>query len=114
MAPYQTLLVHVRHTYSAGLYSFSGTADGGWGAGGAFVDVMNAPATQKEDGVLNPLPSEFMVIQASLPEGGGLRWRGHGPRRAARRRGALCRAPRPFSAERTRRAVRRRRGGRAF
>ena len=30
---------------------------------------MNAPATQKEDGEHNPLPSEFMVLEASLPAG---------------------------------------------
>ena len=63
---YSTLLVHVGHTHAAGLYSFNGTTDAGWNAGPGFINIMNAPATQKEDGPHNPLPSEFMVLEASL------------------------------------------------
>jgi len=66
LRPYRTLLIHVGHTHAAGLYSFNGTHDGAWNAGASFLNVMNAPATQKEDGAHNPLPSEFMAAEASL------------------------------------------------
>lgn len=57
----------VGHTHSAELYSFNGTAQGPWAGGRpGFIDVINAPATQKEDGQHNPLPSEFMLIEATL------------------------------------------------
>ena len=35
-----------------------------------FIDVINAPATQKEDGPHNPLPSEFTVLEAKMLGGG--------------------------------------------
>ena len=64
---YNPLLVLVGHTHSAELYSFNGTAQGQWASGHPdFVDVVNAPATQKEDGKGNPLPSEFMVLEAAM------------------------------------------------
>lgn len=46
-------------------YAYNGTAQAPWGTRG-FVDVVNAPATQKEDGKGNPLPSEFMVLEAAM------------------------------------------------
>ena len=43
---------------------------GSWANGQAgFIDVVNAPATQKEDGNHNPLPSEFMLVAAVMGEG---------------------------------------------
>jgi hypothetical protein len=64
---YNPLLVLVGHTHSAEVYSYNGTKQAQWGKGGAgFVDVVNAPATQKEDGKGNPLPSEFMVLEAAM------------------------------------------------
>lgn len=66
VSAHNPLLVLVGHTHSAEMYSYNGTAQGKWGEGGAFVDVVNAPATQKEDGKGNPLPSEFMVLEAAM------------------------------------------------
>ena len=64
---YNPLLVLVGHTHSAEMYSYNGTAQGQWAQGRAgFVDVVNAPATQKEDGKGNPLPSEFMALEAAM------------------------------------------------
>jgi hypothetical protein len=49
------------------VYSFNGTDQGEWAAGKpGFLDVVNAPATQKEDGSHNALPSEFMVLEAGF------------------------------------------------
>jgi hypothetical protein len=71
LAPYKTLLVHVGHTHAAGLYSFNGTVDGAWNdARPGFVNVMNAPATQKEAGDHTALPSEFMVLEAAVTAAG--------------------------------------------
>ena len=67
---YKTLGVLVGHTHGASVYSFNGTHGGAWGEGAGFVDVINAPATQKEDGQHNTLPSEFMVLEASMGAGG--------------------------------------------
>lgn len=48
------------------MYSFNGTDGGAFGSTApGFIDVVNAPATQKEDGVHNPLPSEFMAVEAT-------------------------------------------------
>ena len=64
---YNPLLVLVGHTHSAEMYSYNGTAQGQWAQGRVgFVDVVNAPATQKEDGKGNPLPSEFMALEAAM------------------------------------------------
>jgi len=64
---YNPLMVIVGHTHTAEMYSYNGTAQAPWGKGGSgFVDVVNSPATQKEDGKGNPLPSEFMVLEASM------------------------------------------------
>ena len=64
---YETLAVLVGHTHGAAVYSFNGTSQGPFGstAPGA-IDVINAPATQKEDGKFNALPSEFMAVEASV------------------------------------------------
>lgn len=60
----------VGHTHTAELYSFNGTAQGPWAGGRpGFIDVINAPATQKEDGQHNPLPSEFMLLEAAVTAG---------------------------------------------
>lgn len=59
------LVLLVGHTHTAEVYSYNGTEMAPWGTKG-FVDVINAPATQKEDGKGNPLPSEFMVIEAAM------------------------------------------------
>jgi hypothetical protein len=68
---YKALAVLVGHTHGASVYSFNGTHGGAWGERGAgFIDVINAPATQKEDGKHNTLPSEFMVLEASMGAGG--------------------------------------------
>ena len=66
ISKYNPLIVLVGHTHSAEMYSYNGTAQSKWGAGGAFVDIVNAPATQKEDGKGNPLPSEFMALEAAM------------------------------------------------
>ena len=66
LSKYNPLLVLVGHTHTAEVYSYNGTQQSKWGAGGAFIDVVNAPATQKEDGKGNPLPSEFMVLEAVM------------------------------------------------
>jgi hypothetical protein len=72
LSKYNTLAVLVGHTHSAGVYSFNGTDQANefdpskLPAG--FISVINAPSTQKEDGELNPLPSEFMAMEASLPD----------------------------------------------
>jgi len=55
----------------ASVYSFNGTEGGAFGSTApGFIDVVNAPATQKEDGKHNPLPSEFMVVEAGKGAGG--------------------------------------------
>ena len=66
LSKHNPLVVLVGHTHTAETYSYNGTAQGPWGAGGAFIDVVNAPATQKEDGKGNPLPSEFIVMEAAM------------------------------------------------
>ncbi len=67
LGQHNTLLVLVGHTHTAGVYSFNGTNQGEWAAGKpGFIDVVNAPATQKEDGKHNALPSEFMVLEAGF------------------------------------------------
>jgi hypothetical protein len=67
MASYNPLAILVGHTHSAEVYSHNGTHQGIWNSGlPGFVDVINAPATQKEDGQRNALPSEFMVMEASF------------------------------------------------
>lgn len=64
---YNTLVVLVGHTHGAGVYSYNGTHQGAWEESTpGYIAVVNAPATQKEDGQHNPLPSEFMVLDASL------------------------------------------------
>lgn len=64
---YNTLAILVGHTHSAELYAFNGTTQGEWNSNKpGFINVINAPATQKEDGQKNPLPSEFMVIEAGF------------------------------------------------
>jgi hypothetical protein len=72
---YNTLAVLVGHTHSAGVYSFNGTAQANafdsTTLPAGFISVINAPATQKEDGKLNALPSEFMVLEATLPDASG-------------------------------------------
>ena len=55
----------------ASVYSFNGTEGGAFGSTApGYIDVVNAPATQKEDGKHNPLPSEFMVVEAGKGAGG--------------------------------------------
>ena len=64
---YKTLAVFVGHTHAADLYSFNGTDQGAFDdARPGFVPVVNAPATQKEDGDHNALPSEFMVADVTV------------------------------------------------
>lgn len=73
LSQYKTLAVLVGHTHGANAYSYNGSDMGAWNAGATtpgFIDVINAPATQKEDGHLNPLPSEFMVLDAAMLGGG--------------------------------------------
>lgn len=71
LAPYKTLVVHVGHTHAAGLYSFNGTSDGEWNdPRPGFINVMNAPATQKEAGDQTALPSEFMALEATVDAAG--------------------------------------------
>lgn len=68
---YNTLAVLVGHTHSAAVYSYNGTHQGVWGSNSTgYLDIINAPATQKEDGKENPLPSEFMVLEAALDSSG--------------------------------------------
>lgn len=66
ISKYNPLVALVGHTHTAEVYSYNGTTQSTWGKGAGFVDVVNAPATQKEDGKGNPLPSEFMVIEAAM------------------------------------------------
>lgn len=67
---YNTLVALVGHTHTAEMYSFNGTAQSKWASDAAgFIDVVNAPATQKEDGKRNALPSEFMALEVALDEG---------------------------------------------
>ena len=67
---YNTVLALVGHTHTAEMYSFDGTKQGPWAANTTgFIDVVNAPATQKEDGHHNALPSEFMAIDVALDAG---------------------------------------------
>ncbi len=67
---YNTVLALVGHTHTAETYSFNGTKQGVWGSNATgFLDVVNAPATQKEDGKHNALPSEFMAIELALDAG---------------------------------------------
>ena len=67
---YNPLLALVGHTHSAEMYSFNGTKQAAWGSNASgFVDVVNAPATQKEDGHHNALPSEFMALELALDAG---------------------------------------------
>jgi hypothetical protein len=64
---YNTLAVLTGHTHSATLASFNGTTQGEWNSKEpGFINVITAPATQKEDGYHNALPSEFMVIDAGF------------------------------------------------
>jgi hypothetical protein len=64
---YNTLAVLVGHTHTAQVYASNGTHEAAWGsAAPGFIDVINAPATQKEDGKHNALLSEFMVLEAAL------------------------------------------------
>ena len=64
---YNTLAAFVGHTHAAALYSHNGTAQGAFDdPRPGFISVVNAPATQKEDGELNPLPSEFMAVEVSV------------------------------------------------
>ena len=68
---YNTLAILVGHTHSAGVYSFNGTAQSGsfdTAALPGYISVINAPATQKEDGEFNALPSQFMALEASLQD----------------------------------------------
>ena len=67
---YNTLVTLVGHTHTAEMYSFNGTKQGAWGSNASgFIDVVNAPATQKEDGKHNALPSEFTAFEIALDEG---------------------------------------------
>ena len=67
---YRTLVALVGHTHTAEMYSFNGSAQAAWAAGApGFIDVVNAPATQKEDGKRNALPSEFMTLEVALDAG---------------------------------------------
>ena len=72
LSKYKTLAVLVGHTHGAAVYAYNGTAEGAWekGGEGGYVHIINAPATQKEDGQHNPLPSEFMVLEATMLGGG--------------------------------------------
>jgi hypothetical protein len=64
---YNTLAAFVGHTHSADLYSHNGTAQGEFNdPRPGFITVVNAPATQKEDGQRNPLPSEFLAVEVSV------------------------------------------------
>lgn len=68
---YNTLAVMAGHTHTAATYSFSAAtqAQGPWDSGQpGFLDVIVAPATQKEAGNGSALPSEFMVLQAALDD----------------------------------------------
>ena len=69
---YNTLAVLVGHTHSAGVYSFNGTTQSGSFDTAAlplgYISVINSPATQKEDGDFNPLPSQFMALEATLKD----------------------------------------------
>jgi hypothetical protein len=70
LVQYNSVLALVGHTHSAEIYSFNGTKQGPWASNATgFVDVVNAPATQKEDGKHNALPSEFMAIEVALDAG---------------------------------------------
>ncbi len=54
---YKTLAVLVGHTHGASTYSFNGTHEGSWGEkASGFIDVINAPATQRRPGLTNPCP----------------------------------------------------------
>lgn len=67
---YNPLVALVGHTHTANMYAFNGTKQGAWGSNASgFIDVVNAPATQKEDGHHNALPSEFTVLEIALDEG---------------------------------------------
>ena len=67
LSKYNTLAAFVGHTHSAMAYSFNGTDGGDFGSTApGFIDVVNAPATQKEDGQFNALPSEFMAAELAL------------------------------------------------
>lgn len=88
LSKYNTLAALVGHTHSAGTYSYNGTTQANefdvskLPAG--YISVINAPATQKEDGKLNALPSEFMALEASLDASGS----GAGVFRVAQRVGS--------------------------
>jgi hypothetical protein len=70
------------------IYSFSGTKQGKWVSNETgYIDVVNAPATQKEDGKKNALPSEFMVIETALDGGTGFKGGVTGTLRVAQRVG---------------------------
>jgi hypothetical protein len=85
---YNTLITLVGHTHSAMIYSFNGTKQGKWGSNETgYIDVVNAPATQKEDGKRNALPSEFMVIETALDGGMGAKGGVTGTLRVAQRVG---------------------------
>ena len=73
---YHTLAMFVGHTHAADLYSFNGTAEGAFNdARAGFIPVVNAPATQKEDGDFNALPSEFLVADVTVDASGAGRFR---------------------------------------
>jgi hypothetical protein len=73
---YRTLAVLVGHTHGASVYSFNGTAQGAFGSTSpGYIDVINAPATQKEDGSHDPLPSEFMAMEVAIDESGAASFR---------------------------------------
>jgi len=72
LTKYNTLAVLVGHTHGASVYAFNGTAQSNeFDASklpAGFISVINAPATQKEDGPHNPLPSEFMALDATVDD----------------------------------------------
>ena len=73
LARYRTLAVLVGHTHSAGVYAFNGThqSDDFDAQDSGYIGVVNAPATQKEDGEHAALPSEFMALEASVDDATG-------------------------------------------
>jgi hypothetical protein len=70
---YNTLAAFVGHTHGAAVYSHNGTnqSDSFNDPRPGFISVVNAPATQKEDGQMNPLPSEFMAVEVTVNATGG-------------------------------------------
>jgi len=74
---YNTLAAFVGHTHAADLYSHNGTMQSGDfnDPHEGFIAVVNAPATQKEDGDFNPLPSEFLAVDVTVDASGAGRFR---------------------------------------